>query len=214
MKTILVYGDSQVWGRVPKAEPIAERHAFWDRWPMQLERSLGSERVRVMANGINGRRTVFDDPFRPRKNGADYLEMLLDAHMPLDLVIIWLGTNDLQWIHHAGPVESAMGVGRLLDLVQKWTGDPPVAPPPVLVCCPPVIEAPAGWLVEKFRDGPEKSAGMAEAFRSLCAQRDVAFFDGANVAALSPIDGIHLTIEDNQKIADAMAPVVGKMIGL
>src|SRR4029453_18266911 len=68
MKQILVYGDSLSWGIVPGTR---ERHPFGVRWPGRLETVLtarGSP-VRVIEDCLNGRRTVWDDPFKPGRNG-------------------------------------------------------------------------------------------------------------------------------------------------
>src|SRR5690606_20221544 len=94
MKTILAYGDSLTYGANP--ETGGPRHAYEDRWPTALERGLGG-RARVIAEGLGGRTTAFDDfSSVADRNGARVLPTLLDSHKPLDLVIIMLGTNDLK----------------------------------------------------------------------------------------------------------------------
>ena len=57
MKTVLCYGDSLTWGY--NAENLS-RHALADRWPSVLQAALGSG-VKVIAEGLNGRTTAFDD---------------------------------------------------------------------------------------------------------------------------------------------------------
>ena len=93
MKTILCFGDSLTWGYDPVGPG---RHAHDVRWPSVLEAELGGK-ARVIAEGLNGRTTVFDDfAAGADRNGARVLPTLLTSHAPLDLVIIMLGTNDMK----------------------------------------------------------------------------------------------------------------------
>lgn len=89
MHQVLVYADSLTWGIVPNTR---ERLPFDDRWPGVLERSLVSVdlSVRVIEDCFNGRRTVWDDPFKPGRNGRDGLGQAIEMHSPLSLVILML----------------------------------------------------------------------------------------------------------------------------
>ncbi|HMD74397.1 MAG TPA: hypothetical protein VKG05_11100 [Steroidobacteraceae bacterium] len=68
MHQLLVYSDSLSWGIVPATR---NRLPFGQRWPGVLELKLNEEapRVRVIEDCLNGRRTVWDDPFKPGRNG-------------------------------------------------------------------------------------------------------------------------------------------------
>ena len=67
MKTILCYGDSLTWGYSAVGP---SRHAYEDRWPSVLQAELGGG-VRVIAEGLNGRTTAFDDHLAGAdRNGA------------------------------------------------------------------------------------------------------------------------------------------------
>src|SRR5947207_1726959 len=93
MDHILIYGDSLTWGIIPGTR---QRLVFERRWPRVLERELiqlGSD-ARVIEDCLNGRRTVWDDPFKPGRNGLLGLEQRIEVNSPLSLVIVMLGTND------------------------------------------------------------------------------------------------------------------------
>ena len=68
MNHILIYGDSLTWGIVPNTR---RRLPFEERWPGVLEAQLiaAGKRIRIIEDCLNGRRTVWDDPFKPGRNG-------------------------------------------------------------------------------------------------------------------------------------------------
>ncbi len=95
MKTVLCYGDSLTWGYSPDG---SGRHALKDRWPQVLQTELGNN-VHVIADGLNGRTTAYDDHLSGfERNAAKTLTTALGTHFPLDLVIIMLGTNDMKHV--------------------------------------------------------------------------------------------------------------------
>ena len=98
MLQILVYGDSLSWGIIPNTRL---RLSFEERWPGVMELALGSAglRVRVIEDCLIGRRTAWDDPFKPGRNGLVGLEQRIEIHSPLAMVIVMLGTNDFQAMH-------------------------------------------------------------------------------------------------------------------
>ncbi|MBQ9959278.1 MAG: acylhydrolase, partial [Oscillospiraceae bacterium] len=95
-KRILCYGDSNTWGYIGG---VGERFGRDVRWTGRLQTLLGSDYT-VIEEGLNSRTTVWDDPVEMHKNGYTYLMPCLQTHRPLDLVIIMLGTNDLERRFH------------------------------------------------------------------------------------------------------------------
>jgi lysophospholipase L1-like esterase len=98
MQSVLIYGDSQTWGAVPRGGPPgqAERHAWADRWPNVLAKVLGGD-FDVISDALCGRTTAYDDHLSAEnRNGAATLPNVLGTHAPVDLVIIMLGVNDLK----------------------------------------------------------------------------------------------------------------------
>ena len=85
MQHILVYSDSLSWGIVPTTR---KRLHFEQRWPGVMEISLCStgQKVRVVEDCLNGRRTVWDDPFKPGRNGLVGLAQRIEIHSPLDAI--------------------------------------------------------------------------------------------------------------------------------
>ena len=87
MLHVLVYGDSLTWGIIPDTR---RRLPFEARWPGVMEAGLvaAGHRVRVTEDCLNGRRTAWDDPFKPGRNGLEGLAQRIEINSPLALVIV------------------------------------------------------------------------------------------------------------------------------
>ncbi len=94
-KQILIYSDSLTWGIVPNRR---KRLPFEKRWAGVFENSLKTKgnNVRVIENCLNGRRTVWNDPYKEGRDGSQGLAQIIEINSPLELVILMLGTNDFQ----------------------------------------------------------------------------------------------------------------------
>ncbi|HUO66056.1 MAG TPA: GDSL family lipase, partial [Gammaproteobacteria bacterium] len=82
MQQILVYSDSLSWGIVPNTR---KRLGFSERWPGVMEDHLirAGRGVRVIEDCLNGRRTVWEDPFKPGRNGLTGLQQRIEVSSPL-----------------------------------------------------------------------------------------------------------------------------------
>src|SRR3954451_1636747 len=122
-KRIMLYGDSNTWGFIPIKEGApSTRYPADVRWPGVLQAKLGNG-YEVVVEALNGRTTDLADPTVPQVSGAGldgaaYLPAAIASHVPLDLVVIMLGTNDLKAMFKRSPLGIALGVGKLVDLVQ------------------------------------------------------------------------------------------------
>jgi len=211
VQQILVYADSLSWGIVPNTR---RRLAFEERWPGVLERTLlGRGRsVRVIEDCLNGRRTVFEDPFLPGRNGLLGLGQKIEMHSPLALVIVMLGTNDFQSVHPHNAWHAAQGVGALVKTIRQAPLEPGMPVPPVLVVVPPLIGAPQGAIAGKFAGAELKCAGLAQAYRDVCVPLDCPVFDAGSVTTSSRVDGVHLDSDQHLLLGKSLADVVVDMI--
>jgi len=213
MQHILVYGDSLTWGIIPNTR---QRLPFDQRWPGVLENKLNAtgNRVRIVEDCLNGRRTVWDDPFKPGRNGMVGLAQKIEANSPLALVILMLGTNDFQVQHSFNNAWSAaQGVGALVQEIRRAPIEPGMPVPPVLVICPPRTCLPEGIVVSKFLGAEQRSAGLADAYRETCATLGCPFFDAGSVISCSPEDGVHLEAGQHAALGAALSPVVAPLLG-
>jgi lysophospholipase L1-like esterase len=209
---VFVYGDSLTWGIVPNTRM---RLPFDERWPGVLEKKLNElgHRVRLTEDCLNGRRTVWEDPFKPGRNGLEGLAQCIEMHSPLALVILMLGTNDFQFSHpYNNAWSAAQGVVALVHEIRKAPIEPEMPIPPVLVICPPAIGAPQGVLAEKFSGAEQRCAGLADAYRAVSSHLGFHFFDAASVTSSSRVDGIHLDADQHLALGRALAGVVAPIL--
>lgn len=213
MKQILVYADSLSWGIIPMTR---ERLAFDARWPGVMENLLNTEgqAVRVIEDCLNGRRTVWDDPFNPGRNGLVGLAQRIEIHSPLALVILMLGTNDFQSMHPHSAWHSAQGIAVLVKAIRQAPIEPGMPMPPVLVAAPPLMETPKGPIAPKFVGGETKCVGLAKAYCEVTDALDCHFFDAGSVTSASRVDGIHLDADQHLTLGAALAEVVRPLVGV
>ena len=212
MKTVMVYGDSNSWGAEPQPERgVGGRFAPEVRWPGVLQQKLGAD-VRVIEEGLNGRTTCVDDPVEGHhKNGARFLQVAIETHMPLDLVIIKLGTNDLKARLSMQAGDIADGAARLADIVLGSATGPAGRAPKVLLVVPAPISK-LGWLTEMFEGGTEKSRKLAAEFSRAAAPRNIPVFDAGSVIVSSEVDGIHLDADAHRALGEALAARVQEIL--
>ncbi len=213
MQQILVYGDSLSWGIIPTTR---QRLPFDARWPGVMENELNARggSVRVIEDCLNGRRTVWDDPYKPGRNGLDGLAQRIEIHSPLALVILMLGTNDFQSMHPHTAWHAAQGIAALVAAIRQAPIEPDMPMPPILIVSPPPIEEPKGPIVPKFLGAATKCAGLADAYRDVAAALACPFFDSGAVTAASRVDGIHLDADQHATLGKAMADVVRPILAL
>lgn len=211
MQHILVYADSLSWGIVPTTR---QRLPFDQRWPGVMENLLNQSAtsVRVIEDCLNGRRTVWDDPFKPGRNGLVGLAQRIEIHSPLALVVLLLGTNDFQSMHTYNAWHSAQGIAALVSAIRSAPIEPGMPVPPVLVVAPPLIGSPKGPIAPKFEGGERRCVGLADAYHRVCQELGCHFFDSNTVITSSKVDGVHLDVEQHFALGTALSQAVASLL--
>jgi lysophospholipase L1-like esterase len=208
MKTILCFGDSNTWGFDPATK---ERFPHDVRWPGVLRRELGAGWW-VIEEGLNGRTTVFDDPIEPGRCGRAYLVPCLNTHRPLEMVILFLGVNDVKLRFSASAYDIGQGMAELVEIALKSEAGPRGGAPKVLVVAPPPLRRLTEF-AETFDGGADKSKRLAGHYRRVAEEYLVEFFDAAEAARLSDIDGIHFEAGEHLKLGKAVAERARLILG-
>jgi len=192
----MCYGDSLTWGYNPETR---DRFPFNIRWPGVLQKNL-EDKIRIIEEGLNGRTTIWDDSFLPGRNGRAMLAPLLISHTPIDLVIIMLGTNDIQPFHKISAKEAARGCGTLIDIVQKSGSGPDGKSPQVLLIAPPPFGSISEMMKFSFEGSEEESKKLGQYYSLIAKKYGCYFLDSSQFIESSKIDGVHLDEPEQKKL--------------
>ncbi|HKX98539.1 MAG TPA: serine hydrolase [Steroidobacteraceae bacterium] len=211
-KRVLVYGDSNTWGWIPveRGFPTA-RFGAGERWPGVAQAALG-DGYEIVEEGLSGRTTNLPDPAVAELAGAGldgsaYLPAAVASQLPVDLVVIMLGTNDLKTSFDRSPQDIARGMRTLVEQVKAmdhavWTEYPA---PKILVVAPPALAQTERFPAAAFSGGIEKSRQLADLYSNVATDAGVEFLDAGAVTATDGVDGLHLTAEAHRKLGQAIA---------
>lgn len=210
-KSILCFGDSLTWGF---EAGTWKRHPFEVRWPNAMQANLGSG-YRVIEEGHNGRTTVHDDPTTfDNRNGATVLPVLLSSHQPLDLVILMLGTNDVKFAFRCRAFDAALGVERLVEIVNRQAYNADYKVPQVLIVSPPhAVETKDEFFTQLFAHAMSETKLFAKHYARVAEETGAHFFDASTVCVADPVDGVHLDAANTRRLGEALAPVVKAILG-
>lgn len=216
---IMCYGDSNTWGWMPVENIPTTRYASNVRWTGVLQKELG-DKYQVVEEGLNGRTTGADDYANGldesitkdlNLNGRPSLLPILKSQLPLKLVVIMLGTNDVKTYLNQEPAQIADSMQKLVTLVntsvKKETEWDDYSVPRVLIVAPtPVRKGISAGLNELFAGGDKPSAQLGKLYAEVAKTTGADFFDASTVIPVADgADGIHLSAEAHNKLGLALA---------
>lgn len=201
---VLCYGDSNTWGYIAGT---AERRE--ERWTAVCQRILGEDYT-VIENGLNGRTTVYDDPFNDYLNGKKSLGYTLISQKPIDLAVVMLGSNDLKYTGAVGAVTGADEIVRmLLNANEIYRVSQPVFPKgaKVLVLAPPLIDPALDTLRpdSTLAGTSAESERFAALYSQMAKNRGAYFLDAALYTKPSDVDCVHIDAESHVRLGKAVA---------
>ncbi len=211
VKRVLCFGDSNTWGFIPAATPpTIGRYDREKRWPHVMAAALGGT-VEVIEEALNGRTTDAPDPLIPvaaaGADGSAYLPAALASHLPLDLVIIMLGTNDVK--PHLGrpAARIAFGAKKLLDMVRTLDGGVGTTypNPKMLLIAPPPLGRLSEFFEEMFAGGHAKTVAMAPLYKDVARMTGAAFLNAGAHIQTDGEDGVHFSEAAQRALGLAVA---------
>jgi len=208
VRTVLCFGDSNTYGAVPTLARVGRhRYAPDRRWPGIVRKQLGPG-WHVVEEGHPSRTTLHDDPIEGvHKNGLRALPISLESHMPIDLVVLMLGTNDLKQRFSASPSDIADSVEVVAKAVLASEAGPGGAAPAVMIVAPPPMME-VGWLAEMFVGGAAKSLELGTRLAEVATRCRTPFLDAGTIIESSSVDGIHLEAEAHRVLGTAVARAI------
>ena len=208
-KRILIYGDSYVFGKIPGGL----RFDSATRFTGVTQSYLGSE-YEIIEEGLRGRTISGENGFFPHRDGLKQFDGIIGSHLPLDLVIIFLGTNDTNSSRKSSPEELVAPLIKYIRGVSWWAKHLGFPMPRIAVVIPPTIDEVASDKAFKniFSGSGEKILAMQKLIKQLADDNKVLTFDSSKIVTVSQIDGIHLDAENNRLLGRALAQFIKEVL--
>jgi len=192
---ILCFGDSNVYGFMPLT---GLRYLRRTRWTGVLQ-ELGKDKYEIIEAGANNRTAFSDNPAGENLTGNKALPKLLNTD--IDMVILAVGANDLQYQYKNSLENFRQGMSNLIDIVQKKAPNSRI-----ILASPSVITTKVlkSFFVAMFDETSiEKSHKLAEIYHSVAIEKNCEFIDLNKIAEVSEKDGLHYDGDTHRKIAEA-----------
>jgi lysophospholipase L1-like esterase len=208
-KRLLVYGDSITWGRIPGS---TERYDEEIRYTCVLQKELG-KKFEVIEEGLRGRMTFGENAKLPYRNGFDTFPSIFLSHVPLDVVIVFLGTNDTQKaVNKTGQQisDELLNYSNIIKELSKATGE---KQPIVITVAPPRVQEKHLNPGTKFQGAEEKTIELTNSLKNYEQAGSIILFNSNDFINTCEEDGVHLTAEANIALGNALSGFITDLLG-
>lgn len=198
-KRILCFGDSNTWGYMPNM-PTLTRYEEGVRWTSILQEKLGTN-VRILEFGLCGCESGFKNRNKCfNANAQELYPSILFANLPVDTVVIMLGTNDLKKANHWKSGDTAKNLKKLLAITHT------LSPATQIVLATPVLLKDGIETDAEFsHDAIAQSVICAQEVAALAQSEHIPLFDTNQHVHELGADGCHFTASAHKAFADALA---------
>ena len=199
MYRILCYGDSNTWGLNPVT---GLRFSENERWAGVLRDSLG-EGFEIIEDGMNGRDVLgVNGDFRAA----------VERNSPLDVIIIFLGIND---IFMDREIQTGLIIEGVKDII-KTARDRELkaglyTPEIILISAVPVSSTreDSGF----FEIEAEKVRRYSDELQRLSGLEGCGFIDSGKIISASEYDGIHFDAGEHRKLGMFVSDYIRTFLG-
>jgi lysophospholipase L1-like esterase len=206
-KRVLIYGDSITWGRIPNE---FTRFDASIRFTGVLQSELDDD-YEIIEEGLRGRMTNGDNPYFPDRDGYQQFPAILSSHLPIDLLIIFLGTNDTNFRANKSADQITQELESYLSLTKEVAQNMNmVSPSQIMFIAPPVISEATSQEKGMFNGAKSKCIELCKLIKSMAEKNDCQYFDANEVVNTCEEDGIHLDAESNIALGKALAKIIAK----
>ena len=192
MKRILVYGDSNTWGD----NPTGIRYSLEDLWVNILASKM--QDVVIDQHGLCARIAGgYEKSQSEHRNGHQYFQNSVMMSGPFDVLIIALGTNDLNTYYGRSSddlIDDLLWYGNRLKSFAdtKFSSVPPNNPILVYLSIPNFVSS----------DYFEGNEALRAEVNSVLENTVENFIDLGNLELTS--DGVHFSINDHKQVANTV----------
>lgn len=194
MKKVLCYGDSNTFGFNPYDN---SRFDETIRWTSRLKNLLGED-VDVIEEGANNRTGFVNNPAGFLFSAQRHFPKIISKIPKLDLLILAVGTNDLQFLFDVNFKTVEKGLETLI-LEAKNRASSIILIPPVELS----EDVLKGFFKNQFDETSiAKSKKVGREYRKLANVYGCKMFDINNFVHPSSTDGLHYDEDGHKKIAE------------
>jgi lysophospholipase L1-like esterase len=194
--TIICYGDSNTFGYNSKD---SSRYDESIRWTDVLQNKLGAG-YRVINEGMCNRTGFVDNPEGLLFSAQKHFPKMLSEIDNIDILILAIGTNDLQFQYDISIETMEKGLENLIKLAQQKLRD--------IIIIPPVIlnkNILKGFFSSMFDETSIiKSKETGKIFKQIANKNGCKYFDINEFATPSDFDGLHYDEFSHKLIAEKL----------
>ena len=197
MKSMLIYGDSNTWGK----DAGNSRYPREYRWVMRLQQQLGEE-WDVIAAGLSGRTAGSHTQIEPLKRGKETFEVVYRQAFPLDVVIIALGSNDIKDKYNLSSeqiVEDLLWYAKWLEQAKNYNEN--LAHMALLFVAPPNFV----YNHEGFTGNEQKRQDIIQRLQH--SGYEVVIENDIDLSA----DGVHFSLKGHEQMTEAVHKKIKEM---
>ncbi len=194
MKKVLCFGDSNTFGFNPKDGSRFDKNSRWTG----ILQFLCGEKFHIIEAGCNNRTAFSDNPAGKMFTGYKILPELLQPD--IDIVILAIGVNDLQFQYKVSDEDIFAGMSNLVEIAQKGLQNAKIILVSPTNLTENVLKSPIfSTLFDKT--SIEKSKHLSKIYSEISKKYGCEFIDLNNVATPSTFDGLHFEPSEYEKIA-------------
>lgn len=202
MKKIICYGDSNTFGYNPKDNSRFDENT---RWPAVLQKNLGPE-YEVLNEGACNRTGFVTNSDGDLFSAQKHFPQMLSKFDHIDILILAIGTNDLQFQYDISFETVEKGLENLIKLAKEKTENIIIIPPVVL--SEKILE---GFFRCQFDEkSVTKSQKIGEIFKQIADTNHCKYFDINEFATPSDTDGLHYDETSHKLIAHNLTNLINK----
>lgn len=205
MKSILCYGDSNTYGRISGTQ--YGRLPFSQRWTTILQTNLNSAEFQVIPEGLPGRALSCYDDANDIMSGLDYIVPCIKTHVPLDYILILLGTNDLKTCYSLSNYAIIMNFHILIQKIIHSCALTGNTPHITVISTPILHDIGSPEFKKVFGNGFTQSETLHFKEQDLCESQGIQFLDITKNVEIG-IDGIHFSERGHQELAELLTTYI------
>ena len=197
MKKIICYGDSNTFGYNPKDSSRFDENT---RWTSVLQNNLGFK-YDVINEGMCDRTGFVNNPKGFLYSAPKHFPDFISKSDNIDLLILWIGTNDLRFQYDISFSTIENGLENLIKLAETKAEKIIIISPVIL--SEKIVEGAFNYQFDKTSIVKSNEVGIL--YQNLAQIYNCIYFDVNKFVKPSDIDGLHYDEHSHKIIAENLA---------